>query len=438
MTDSRSLQAASSEAQKIIQVFNQGDYVLVASLITKWAQKHLQKPPAPQSLFPTIRELAEVYYDTQGGHISASVFGQALYDTNRDRLLRMEANHIIKLFNLGYYDHCRGLLKRLADLEFKDMFLQYGCFDVTTFLRSLSLDLGLPKCVQAIDRTKFDRRIIEEWSPEGFNGTATLRTLSGPTALMINREDCIIAEQIQKTGSYEPMSGEIWCSLIGANDEVWDIGANTGVYALLAAKVNRAKKVHAFEVNPDVIDRLRENIIVNAASNIVVHEKAASDHNGRATFRFGSPEVFSKLSTTGSVYENRDQTVKIEVETVTLDDLFTPTSGKNILAKIDTEGAEVDVLNGMNHWIENNTFDFMIESFIGDYCEEITRRFAPMGYRFYFINEGEYQLHETKTMQAAIFDNRHNFNSLITKKSPEDLRKLLPTPCQIIERPDAD
>ena len=67
-------------------------------------------------------------------------------------------------------------------------------------------------------------------------------------------------------GVYEPNTTAVFSSLIDKGTTVVDVGANLGYYTLLAAKV--AKKVHAFEPEPDNFEMLSKSVERNAFRNV--------------------------------------------------------------------------------------------------------------------------------------------------------------------------
>ena len=62
---------------------------------------------------------------------------------------------------------------------------------------------------------------------------------------------------------------------------VFDVGANVGPYALVAARrVGDRGSVHAFEPTPKSAAGLRRNVGLNGLTNVVVNEVAVSDTAG--------------------------------------------------------------------------------------------------------------------------------------------------------------
>ncbi len=116
-----------------------------------------------------------------------------------------------------------------------------------------------------------------------------------------------------------------------------DVGAHVGLYTLLAAR--RAKDVVAFEADPYTARALRAN--AEGLANVRVVAKAASDRIGVAQF-WPSPGTYgSSLFRRPSMKAER----AIEVETTTIDAELA--GAADVVAKIDAEGAEIEVLDGM-------------------------------------------------------------------------------------------
>jgi FkbM family methyltransferase len=122
-----------------------------------------------------------------------------------------------------------------------------------------------------------------------------------------------------------------------------DVGANIGHFALLAALlVGPSGRVLAFEPTPVVANRLRENIRLNALSNVTAVEKAISDRGGRALLYESCDDQEAN-----SLFHQSSARDTVEVETATLDEELSKYDvGKVDLLKIDAEGSELAVLQG--------------------------------------------------------------------------------------------
>lgn len=75
-----------------------------------------------------------------------------------------------------------------------------------------------------------------------------------------------------------------------------DVGANVGVYTLLAASlVGPTGTVHAFEPRPKALGYLYENISLNKLRNVQVYELALSDRAGEAHLAAGGDDCVASL-----------------------------------------------------------------------------------------------------------------------------------------------
>jgi FkbM family methyltransferase len=125
-------------------------------------------------------------------------------------------------------------------------------------------------------------------------------------------------------------------------DTFLDVGANVGVYTLLAASlVGPDGTVHAFEPGSKALGYLYENISLNKLSNVHVHELALSDRAGDAQLVAGGDDCVASL-----VAEAGDTPASgaTKITCVTLDDYLRDATFA--MAKLDIEGAEPMALRG--------------------------------------------------------------------------------------------
>ena len=138
---------------------------------------------------------------------------------------------------------------------------------------------------------------------------------------------------------------------IAPTDIVLDIGANIGVFALFLQSRARGIRVHCFEPASRTRALLEENVTSNQLSSYVtIHPSAVSDHAGKVGLK-QSP-ISGHRSLFGS------QFVEDEVEYVgciTLDQAIAYSGADSIdLLKIDTEGAEIEIIEGLDpkSWVK--------------------------------------------------------------------------------------
>ncbi len=155
-------------------------------------------------------------------------------------------------------------------------------------------------------------------------------------------------------GNLESSVQEAMLRHLGKGGVFYDIGANLGFFSLLGAHFAGVGEgwVYAFEAAPDNAAAIRSNARLNGLANIVVIAKAVSAHGGRGRLQIVDDQSWSKLEEYGEhPYTER----VIEVDLVAIDDLVAAGELRPpTLVKIDVEGAELAVLEGMRATIERH------------------------------------------------------------------------------------
>jgi FkbM family methyltransferase len=121
-----------------------------------------------------------------------------------------------------------------------------------------------------------------------------------------------------------------------------DIGGNIGYYSALMAPVS--KKTIIFEPDDRYLDLLRENIA--GYPNVVLETKGVFKES--TTLTFARP--LNKGASGGLQDYRSDHAAQIEtftLECVSLDDYFASGTDRVSTVKIDTDGSELEILQGM-------------------------------------------------------------------------------------------
>jgi len=163
-------------------------------------------------------------------------------------------------------------------------------------------------------------------------------------------------------GRWEPGVTRLIETVLEPGMTVVDVGAHIGYFSLLAARqVGPTGRVYAFEPAPENYGLLVRNIALNGYQHIVPVRKAVSDHEGVDTFFLHPDSVAHSLQaqTFGRVQAT------MEVDTTTLDRFFAAQGWLPVhLVKLDAEGAEPAVLDGMAELVARNRGLRLILEFI--------------------------------------------------------------------------
>ena len=169
--------------------------------------------------------------------------------------------------------------------------------------------------------------------------------------MYVDSQDIGVAPFLLEWGVYEKNETELFKSLTKKGMVVVDVGANIGYYTLLAARlVGEAGRVFAFEPDPHNFDLLCKNIEINGYGNVVPVRKAVFSKSGKM-------KLFLDESNLGghSLSEaNVDTSGSVTVEVTSLDDYFGNTDSRIDVIKMDVQGSEMDVLEGMTNTINRN------------------------------------------------------------------------------------
>jgi len=146
---------------------------------------------------------------------------------------------------------------------------------------------------------------------------------------------------------HEPSASSIFKKHISKKGIVLDIGAHLGYFTCLAANLAHEGQVFAFEIDKKCIPLIQRNVEINNLENVIINNKAVSDHNNIEKI----PE-FKHLNAELSMQNNDD--LGTEVSAVKIDDYSSLNSIAPNFIKIDVEGAELKVLNGMLNLLKTN------------------------------------------------------------------------------------
>jgi FkbM family methyltransferase len=140
---------------------------------------------------------------------------------------------------------------------------------------------------------------------------------------------------------WEDGTGAIFSKLISKTSSFIDIGANTGLYTLVAGAINSKCNIISLEPNPLVFKKLAKNVHKNNLANVQLKELALSNFDGIGELHIPDEASMASLNKKGF------RGLKGKIVTVKITQLQTLISSEQIeLMKIDVEGFEPEVLLG--------------------------------------------------------------------------------------------
>ncbi|GAB2757932.1 hypothetical protein GCM10027039_16840 [Terrabacter koreensis] len=183
---------------------------------------------------------------------------------------------------------------------------------------------------------------------------------------------------------YEPETLAWWLALcdVAPRGDAWDVGANTGLFATLAAATG-TRDVVAFEPTPELAWWARRSARDNGL-NFVTEQIAASDTDGTATF-FLSDSTDSSSSLAEGF---RQSSHRIDVITERLDGYAGRTGRFPSVLKIDTETTEPAVLRGAETLVRAHRPWILVEVLANCGVEEPLAQMArDWGYRWFHLTD---------------------------------------------------
>jgi FkbM family methyltransferase len=173
----------------------------------------------------------------------------------------------------------------------------------------------------------------------------TNKTITIPLTLNIKMycyPDSCSAASVLYCGLYDYHEMNFILRFLRREDSFIDIGANVGVYTLLAASQLNASSLYSFEALPKNYNRLLQNLELNDLQQVRTHQLAISNSKGYVTL------YVSDGDSTPSITSHQGKNT-VQVESNTLNNLSkTLPLDRLTLGKIDIEGAELLAFQGAN------------------------------------------------------------------------------------------
>lgn len=206
-----------------------------------------------------------------------------------------------------------------------------------------------------------------------------------------------------------------------------DVGANIGLFSLLAARrVGKSGKVYAFEPTTKIYERLCENVQLNQFSNILCFQLALSDERGEFPF-FASQDGFDAWNSLAQPIAGDSFSVET-VETTTWDTFAEKHSlvGRVTMMKVDVEGWETRVVSGASTMLSRVDAPVLQVEFTekaarsaNSSCTELYHKLQKLDYEMFAYDE--------KSRTLIPYPPRENYpqiNLIAAKQSREAVTRI--------------
>lgn len=177
--------------------------------------------------------------------------------------------------------------------------------------------------------------------------------------------------------------------------KVLDIGANLGLHSILMSKAGF--EVHAYEPDTVHFKILSENIALNQAKNIHLHNAAVSDKTGQAEFvRVLGNTTSSHLAGSKSAYGELE---KYPVKVVDIKQIL---DGVDLI-KLDAEGHEKTILLALSP-AQLQKVDILVEIGSPENAQAVFHHLKNTGVRLFAQKKGWAQIQSVEEMPTSYRD----------------------------------
>lgn len=251
---------------------------------------------------------------------------------------------------------------------------------------------------------------------------------NGERLVLHGRREDRVARMVQWHGwdGWEPEMSGLWFRLAANASSVFDIGAYTGYYAILAALANRSASIFAFEPIPSNYADLKENVMASDAG-VVCLPVAVSDRDGpvvMASKRHTRDDGMATLSGSPERHFTDPDIELVDCSAVRLDSFVAERGIPWVdLVKIDVECAEPLVLSGMQGVIKATGPTIFIEVLTDAVADAIEHTAKAHCYNRFVLTEGG----PVQTDRVRAYTDFQNYllqNYLLTKADVQEVMTL--------------
>ncbi|MEP7265715.1 MAG: FkbM family methyltransferase [Bacteroidota bacterium] len=234
------------------------------------------------------------------------------------------------------------------------------------------------------------KKIISRWR---VNGSISFK-INGITVNYFSNADDGIADVLYYAAETfkEYHELELFSHFSKKARTILDIGANTGIFSVIASLSNPLAEIYAFEPYHTNAERLKKNLALNKISNVKIINCAVGNNNEKIPFTIPAEDrVCDVLSAdenfTKQFYKGHVKYINTEVEQITADSFIEENKIKQVdLVKIDVESYEIPVFEGMKNTLEKFSPVVICEIFVKKERDHFYKDFLNgLGYYIYLV-----------------------------------------------------
>ena len=239
-----------------------------------------------------------------------------------------------------------------------------------------------------------------------------------------------VDNQIAVKGIFEHGTSTLIEKLGGLVDTFLDVGCNIGYYSSLFGHCYPQKNLIAVDPNPHMINRTKQNLDDNGIKNALMLNCGIGSEKG--SLKLNIPEKRHSLSSFAFDPERGGPSNTIEAEIKPLNDVIEEHKIESCLVKIDTEGFEYPVFQGLSEAhcdkLKYIIFELCSENMkqAGFSIEDLFKLPIMSQYKTYIVNESTAAI-KAVSISEIVADKDFNANVLLVRNDPTCLSELAST-----------
>lgn len=212
--------------------------------------------------------------------------------------------------------------------------------------------------------------------------------------ILLDPQNGFVDTTIFTDGTYEPDILLVIQKHLPKEGTFIDIGANIGQHSIFAAThIGPTGKVIAFEPIPRLVTQIKESIAANTLTNVVVHRIACSDTTETLSLKMRP----GNIGGSGFHHDGADFEA-VTVQTQPADEILVDEKKIDFI-KIDTEGHELEVLQGLANTLKRHRPTLLIEYSPSFWTKEREQKSAHF---FEILNTNGYTCYDLEAGHAAV------------------------------------